>query len=135
MKLTKKDIRLILLKYNLGDLKSFQQIERRLSVLNPSLILSTTKGKFFLKVYTKQFKRFRYHILKGLDLLLFLEKKNYPSIKVFMTKSKKPYIIHEGTTFAIFEFIDLKTFFFKKPPIDIELGYMLKFLAQRIAKY
>jgi len=108
MKIRKEDIERILSKYDLGLLKSFKTIDRRLSSLNPSLIIITTKGKFFLKVYTKQFKRFKYHILKGLDLLIFLKKKKYPSIKVFKAKNKRPYVNYNGVTFAIFEFISLK---------------------------
>jgi len=108
MKLTKKDIKEILSGYVLGKLKSFHLIERRLNTLNPSLIVNTTKGKFFLKIYTKQFRRFKYHIIKGLDLLLFLEKKKYPSIKVFKTKKGKPHGEHKKIFFAIFEFLNIK---------------------------
>lgn len=121
MKLKKQNIIQILFKYNLGELKSFKPIVRRLSVLNPSLIIKTTKGKYFLKVYIKQFKRFRYHILKGLDLLAFLEKKKYPSIRVISAKNKRPYVTYKGTTFAIFEFMSLK----EKKISNVEQAYEL----------
>jgi Ser/Thr protein kinase RdoA (MazF antagonist) len=121
MKLSKRDIQQILSNYNLGNLKSFEPIERRLNTLNHSLIINTTKGKFFLKIYTKQFKRFKYHILKGLELLIFLEKKKYPSIKVIISKDRKPYIEYKTVTFAIFEFLNIK----EKRIINKEEAYEL----------
>lgn len=108
MKITNKDRGKILSKYDLGKLKNSEEIKRRLSTLNLSLIIKTSKGKFFLKGYTKEFKKFRYHILKGLYLLLFLEKRKYPSLRVFKARNGKPYTMHKGTTFAIFEFIGVE---------------------------
>jgi len=108
MKMKQYDIKKIIARYNLGEIKSFISIDRRLSTLNSSFIIKTSKGKFFLKAYTKQFKRFKYHILKGLALLIFLEKQNYPSIKVILARNNNPYITYNGITFAIFEFINIE---------------------------
>lgn len=128
--LTKGDISSILAKYNLGKLKRLKRLERRLTTLNPSIIIITTKGRFFLKVYTKEFKKFKYHILKGLDLLIFLEKKKYPSIRVISAKNSKPYINYEGTTFAIFEFMKIKEKKIDNPQKAYELGKYLGKLHQ-----
>ncbi|MFH1521693.1 MAG: phosphotransferase [archaeon] len=108
MKLTKKDFEEILSNYNIGNLENYQTIKRRLDTHNPSLIIETSKGKYFLKIYTKEFKEFRYHILKGLGLLNYLQKKNYPCVRVVSSITNKLHAEYKNLTLAVFEFMDYK---------------------------
>jgi len=111
----KEDFENILKNYQLGSFKTSKQITHEDTGAQDCYVITTTKGKLFLKTYWKDFKC----IKKGLELLHFLEKHNYPSIKVLQTKNKKNYLIYRNKPLAIFEFI-----IFKNPKkINIKQGY------------
>ena len=106
VKIVEEDLKKILLKYIIGKLVNYRIIKRRLDTLNPSLVIKTSKGKYFIKVYIKEFERFRYHILKGLELLSYLQKKRYPCVRVISSNVNKPYIKYKNLTIAVFEFMN-----------------------------
>ncbi|MFC1685778.1 phosphotransferase [Nanoarchaeota archaeon] len=100
----KQDFDKILENYNLGKFKKTKQITREDTGAQDCFIITTSKGKYFLKTYWKDFKC----IKRGLELLHFLEKKNYPSIKIIQTKKKNNYLLYKKKPMAIFEFISIK---------------------------
>lgn len=103
--LREKDIKRILKNYRFGDLISLRKIERRLETLQPSFVLKTTEGKFFLK----QYREFDSSKKKGLEFNLLLQRNGYPCNKVLVNTKGKPFSKYEGTTISIFEYLPYKS--------------------------
>ncbi len=101
----KEDLKTILEQYNLGKLRSFKKIIRKEGTHHTCFIITTTKGKYFLKYYSGGFNE---SVKKGLRLLDFLRKKNYPSVRIHKTNKGKHYLINKRKAIAIFEFLNLK---------------------------
>jgi len=100
----KKEVQKVLESYSIGELISIKRLNRRCEHLQPSFVIRTTKGKYFLKQYWE----FDYSKRKGLEFNLFLQKKRYPCNKVILNKNNKPFFGINGMFVAIFEFLPYK---------------------------
>ncbi len=102
--ITIKEIKEAIKDYNLGELISIKKLKRRLEDLQPSFILKTTKGKYFLKQYWE----INENIEKGVEFNLFLQQKKYPCNKIILDKNKKLITKYQKYNFSIFEFMSYK---------------------------
>ena len=91
----KEEIQNVLENYSLGKLISIKKLSRRCEHLQPSFIIKTEKGKYFLKQYWK----FDYSKKKGLNFNVFLQTQKYPCNKVILSKDKKPFFRINGIVF------------------------------------
>lgn len=98
--LNRKELAEILHYYDLGDLKESKSLPRRRGSQR-IYVVSTSNQKYLLKEY----KTFDYSRRKSLLLLNFLSRYNYPSTRVFNSKSGFPYILYKKRYFSIFEFL------------------------------
>lgn len=60
-------------------------------------------GKYFLRVVKPAFFDTS---VKGIDVQLFLQDKNFPVPFVIKTKNNQPYVMTDGSLFVLYEFID-----------------------------
>ena len=78
-KLSKDDIKTILLNYNIGNLTDYQAIEK--GVENSNFFLNTDQGKFVLTIFEK--KLYKPDLPFFLQLIEHLNKNNFPAPKIF----------------------------------------------------
>src|SRR5919199_2393814 len=62
--------------------------------------IETPSGHYFLKAY----RYFSANADRGLELLLFLQARDYPVARVVMTRAGAPHFRWEGIEFALFEY-------------------------------
>ena len=97
----KEEIAEILKEYSIGKIIGYKQLNRELH-LQPCYIIKTRKRAYFLKKYDiLKFKTAR----KGFDLLNFLEKKDYPSVRLIKTIGGKSFIIYKKSPFTLWEYL------------------------------
>lgn len=101
--INKKGVEEIILHYNLGSLKKLGKIFKD-DHASFGRAISTNKGKYFLKDY----RVFDKYTLEGLKLIQYLQRKNYPTNKLVLSKYGKPCIQYNNHNIALFGFIEEK---------------------------
>ncbi|MFH0906295.1 MAG: phosphotransferase [archaeon] len=103
MKLEKKQIQKIFLRYNLGNVLSYSKAER--GVVNHNWVVTTDKGKFVLRGLTK-FRRKR-ELLYEHQFLKKVSSRNIPYRLPFPCKiGRSTFLKYKGIYFWIYNFIE-----------------------------
>lgn len=102
--ITREEVSEVLENYSIGELVSLTKLSRRLKNLQPSFVIKTAKGKFFLKQYWV----FDYTKKEGLKFNLFLQRNNYPCNKVVLARNGKPFHKVGKTVISVFQYMSYR---------------------------
>jgi homoserine kinase type II len=117
--LKKEDFNSILDNYNIGKHKSHKYILWALG--NTVFTLKTTKGKYVLKIFGKNYPEFIKYQIK---IMHFLKKRNIPVQEVIKTKTKKDIFKFKNKCVVIYKYVEGSTV--KKPN-----NHLLKDIAKK----
>ncbi|MBU2522960.1 MAG: hypothetical protein KKE23_01565 [Nanoarchaeota archaeon] len=78
----KRDFESILENYNLGKIKSFSKVKRP-HYDRPCFIITTTKGKYFIKWYIRGMSE---GFLESFKLLEYIQRKNIPTLSSYLQR-------------------------------------------------
>jgi len=96
----KEEIEEILSNYNLGQFKKFLSIKKD-DIVSYCQIIETTKRKIFMKVS----RCFDAGVSQSIRVADILQKQNFPTYRIFSTKSKKLYYNYKNQKIVFYEFI------------------------------
>lgn len=106
----------ILENYPVGSLTTLERLERPEAEAPINYIITTQKGRYFLKQYRlKEVSDDHFRLLK------FLETRRYPCVRLISTKDGSLNTSYRGRTFALFNYVDGKQIY----DLDYKSAYLL----------